>query len=427
LKLRYRGYRKPCLNGVDLRLEPGTGFALTGRSGSGKSTLLKALNGLIPWLIPARVDGKISLGGDLLDDLDPGQRAHLIGSCLDRPEAQLFLLTVRAEIEAALRLYREKDWPDELISRMELDSLLDRRILELSSGERQRVALTVTLCAGSRPMLLDEPTAHLDRRSVQALGDILRERLRNGATFVAAEHSPWRLDSVFSGRVDMRKGRLQSLDFEAMPIIQSPRHEPGERWLLRAEGLEAEIGGRKIFSDVGLEIREGEIILLSGDNGAGKSTLARMLTAGRRPRKGSRDLRSARPPLLIQPAAALQLFASSVEGELSGPGQSREEISRVLRRHRLEACAARAPWSLSHGEQQRLVHAVFDMLQPEILVIDEPAQGLDAEDLVEFMKLIRRRASKGRAYLIISHRQELAAGAHRHLVLHSRGLEEVPA
>ncbi len=101
------------------------------------------------------------------------------------------------------------------------------------------------------------------------------------------------------------------------------------------------------------------------------------------------------------------------------------EVARVLRRHRLEALAARAPWSLSRGERQRLVHAAIDVLQPPVVIIDEPAQGLDSQDLVAFMELVIRRAVRGRSYIIITHRLEIAESCHRHFDLSRHGLERV--
>ncbi len=98
---------------------------------------------------------------------------------------------------------------------------------------------------------------------------------------------------------------------------------------------------------------------------------------------------------------------------------------RCLRRHRLEHLSARAPWTLSRGERQRLVHAALDLMRPNVTIVDEPVQGLDPEDLRTFVDLIHRRAEKGRAYLVISHRRELAQAAHRHLRIADGRLEEV--
>ena len=125
------------------------------------------------------------------------------------------------------------------------------------------------------------------------------------------------------------------------------------------------------------------------------------------------------------PSAELQLFGRSVMEEVSSAGAGREESARVLRRHRLEHLAARAPWTLSRGEQQRLVHARLDLARPEVMVVDEPAQGLDPEDLAAFVHLVHRRAQKGRAYLIISHRLELETAAHRRLEIRDKNVIEV--
>lgn len=180
---------------------------------------------------------------------------------------------------------------------------------------------------------------------------------------------------------------------------------------------------RELLTAVDLQLRAGEVVLLTGANGAGKSTLARVLAGLRSPDAGT--VSSDRRVALMLPAAELQLFAGSVAAEVAAAGAGRDESARVLRRHRLESLAARAPWTLSRGERQRLVHAALDLLRPRIMIVDEPAQGLDPEDLADFVDLVHRRAKKGRAYLIISHRLELRPAAHRHLEIRGEKLVEV--
>jgi energy-coupling factor transport system ATP-binding protein len=192
---------------------------------------------------------------------------------------------------------------------------------------------------------------------------------------------------------------------------------------LSAHGLMVRRDRDDLVRGVDLELRNGEVVLLSGPNGSGKSTLGQVLVGARRPAAG-RVRRSGRASLML-PSAELQLFAGTVLDEVAGTGASPQEMSKVLRRHRIEHLAARAPWTLSRGERQRLVHAVLDLGRPQVMVIDEPGQGLDPEDMTALVHLIRRRAEKGRAYLLISHRPELAAAAHRHLRITDRRLEEV--
>jgi energy-coupling factor transporter ATP-binding protein EcfA2 len=422
LTVRFPRAASPVLRDVGLNLEPGEVVGLTGCSGAGKSSLLHAVAGLIPWFEPASVAGRIAIAGESVGDLDPGLRAHLVSTCLDRPEAQLFLATVGQEIEAARRLYRG-DFADIAVDALALGPLMERRVTELSSGERQRVALAAALAGCPRPVLLDEPTAHLDAAGERALVGLLEQAAGSGAAVVVTEQAGWRLADAVGRWCAIEDGRLGPSGTPRRPAAPAPEHAPGERIVLACRGLTVSRGGRGLMDRVDFDLREGEIVLLSGPNGCGKSTLA-MVLAGLRAADAGEVTHGGRVALMF-PEADLQLFASTVAGEMAAAGTGHEEWARVLRRHRLEHLAARAPWSLSRGEQQRLVHAALDLLRPAVMIVDEPGQGLGADDLLAFLELVRRRAAKGRATLIISHRPELAAVAHRRFVVRDRHLDEV--
>lgn len=345
-----------------------------------------------------------------------------MGTVLDRPEAQLFLPTPRHELEAARRLHRSSHLARRITEALGLSDLLDRSTVTLSSGERQRVALALGLSAAPQPVLLDEPTTHLDPGRAAALSDLLEEIGREGGAVLASEQAGWRLGALRS---------WHALQERRLTVCQPPRPVPlptlspaGTRIVLEARELEVGLAGRRLLSGGHLVLREGEIVLLSGPNGSGKTTLARVLAGLRRPTRG-RVLRHGRTVLML-PYSELQLLAPTVEEEASSTGAPPEAVARVLHRHGLEALAAHPPWNLSRGERQRLVHATLDLLQPRVLILDEPAQGLDSESLAELMNLVRLRAGHGRAYLLISHREDLTAGAHRRLHLQGGRLTELP-
>ncbi len=416
---------RPVLKDIQFSLRPGEIVGLSGRSGSGKSTLLRAINGLMPWFFQGVVDGEIRLDGETLNDLDPGQRAHLIGSCLDRPDAQLFLSTVRQEMDAARNLYGNGDYDCGVEELLGVDALLDRRILELSSGERQRVALAVTLAAKPRPVLLDEPTAHLDEGGVAALTSALADIAAGDGLALVAEQSGWRLDTSVKRWLGIEEGRLCGVLVPDRPVLPSAEHDPGIEIVLEARGITASVRGKTLFDSLDLQLRRGEMVALTGANGIGKSTLARILSGHEKAEAGQLSVPGSRPPALMLSDSSLQLFSSTVEGEVRACGASISEVARVLRRHRLETLAARAPWSLSRGERQRLVHAAVDVLRPPLVIVDEPAQGLDSQDLAAFMELVIRRAVRGRSYLIITHRPEIAESCHRHFALSRGGLRQI--
>jgi energy-coupling factor transport system ATP-binding protein len=404
-----------------LALPPGVVGGILGRSGTGKTTLLHTISGLLPWLRPGRVDGELELGAEPIVDLDPGQRAHLLASCLDRAFAQLFLNTPREEVAAARRLYGDGPLLDAALDEFDLRGLLDRRTAQLSSGERQRLALTVALAGCPRPVLLDEPTAHLDEDGAAALRRLLEAASDDGGSVLLAEQAGWRLGASVVRWWAVRNGELGEYAAPVAPELPAPTHDPRAGAALTLRDVAVGRGGRTLLEGIGFELRAGEIVFVSGPNGAGKSTLAEAVAGFRRPAAGV--VEAAGPVALMLPAAELQLFAATVADEVADSG-GHEAQARVLRRHRLEHLAARAPWTLSRGERQRLVHAALDLQRPPVMVVDEPAQGLDPGELSELVDLIHRRAERGRSYLVISHREELAAAAHRHLRVSGRRLVE---
>jgi len=163
---------RPALDGVTLRLAPGARVALVGPSGAGKTTIASLL---LRFLDPA--EGSVALGGSDVRELRQddvraavavaGQDAHLFAAsirqnvCLARPGAS------DADLEDALRQARLLDWvrglPDGWDTRVGEDGR------EVSGGQRQRIVLARALLAGRPVLVLDEPTAHLDPATAEAL------------------------------------------------------------------------------------------------------------------------------------------------------------------------------------------------------------------------------------------------------------------
>jgi energy-coupling factor transporter ATP-binding protein EcfA2 len=428
ITVRLKGHAVPVLSGASLELRPGEVVGVCGRSGAGKSTLLHVLAGLVPWARPAAVEGKVVLNGEEITDLDPGQRAHLLATCLDRPDAQLFLATPRQELAAAHRLHGRTPLVAEIAATLGLEPLLDRRVTGLSSGERQRVALAVALAGAPRPVLLDEPTVHLDEDGVAALVRVLVGVRRQGGTVLVSEHAGWRLAGGVDRWLELKGGTLTPCFAPEPPALAAPPATSGEV-ILEASALTVVRGGRTLVEGATLSVRAGEVVLLSGPNGAGKSSLTRVLAghaaaAGGGLTVAAGTVRRPNDLALLLPEANVQLFSDSVAGELALAHVDLDAAAEVLRAHRLEHLSGRAPWTLSRGERQRLVHAALDALRPGLMIVDEPGQGLDPEDLADLTHLMRERAAAGRAYLIASHRLELAGFAHRHVVIAEGGLVE---
>ncbi|MEM9598389.1 MAG: ATP-binding cassette domain-containing protein [Acidobacteriota bacterium] len=183
------------LRGLDLRVPRGTLTALLGRNGAGKSTLLKALVGLVR---PER--GRVTLrpggsGRGAEGSIDPfatplDRVAQQVGFVPQNPSRLLFHDTVDAELAWSLRQRGAAAGPGlgPLLAALGIDGLGDRHPRELSTGERQRVAVATALAGDPAILLLDEPTRGLDVAVKDRLAAWLRSLVDGGVTVVLSTH-----------------------------------------------------------------------------------------------------------------------------------------------------------------------------------------------------------------------------------------------
>jgi ATP-binding cassette subfamily C protein CydD len=198
--------RTVALSEVDLIIRPGDRVALIGPSGGGKSTLLALLLGFVT---PTR--GRILIDGVDLSTVDIGswraqlawvpQRAHLFAGTL---ASNIALGRPHATAEAIELAARNAALPHDL------DRVLGERGSGMSSGERQRVALARAFLRDASLLLLDEPTARLDRVSERAVV-CATERLAQGRTALLVAHRPALL-TVATRVLRIEGGRLHELE-----------------------------------------------------------------------------------------------------------------------------------------------------------------------------------------------------------------------
>lgn len=184
-ELRVERDGRKLLDGIELSLQPGQLLGLIGPNGAGKSSLLKAIVHLLPY------SGEISLDGVALASLSPRQRALRL-AYLAQGDNGSWPLRLR-DFVALGRLPHPRGAAnaqavEEAIASMQLQALSERRIDQLSGGERARARLARALAVGSPLLLADEPVAALDPFHQLSVMQLLREQCAAGRSAIVVLH-----------------------------------------------------------------------------------------------------------------------------------------------------------------------------------------------------------------------------------------------
>jgi len=458
------------LRDVRLDLYPGEIHALVGENGAGKSTLVKILAGAHP---PDA--GTLTLDGQPLVPAGPAH-ARAAGIAVIYQEPTLFPdLCVAENIFMGRQPQRSLRRIDtaamrtragELFARLGVHLDPDRPARGLSIADQQLVEIAKALSFDARILVMDEPTAALSGVEVERLFGVARSVRDAGAAVLFISH---RFDEVFAlcQRITvMRDGHWVSTDpVDALTIEQLVRRMVGREVssLYPKEDTTAaeprlEVRGltrQGVFADVSFTVHSGEIVALAGLVGAGRSEVIRavfgidrydrgeVLVDGRRLAGGTTRAIAAGLALVPEDrrqqglvmevsvarnATLPRRWSLSRLGLLTGAAERRSART-WTDRLRVKAARLGDPvWTLSGGNQQKLVLAKWLSTEPRVLIVDEPTRGIDVGTKAEVHRLLSRLAADGVAVLMVSSElPEVLGMADRVLVMHEgRLVAEIP-
>lgn len=457
----------PAVSGLDLEIQAGQKVLLVGPSGAGKSTLLHALAGLLEVDESQPMRGELLING-----ADAFARNHRVGLMQQDPETQVVQSRVADDVAfgaenlaIAPQVIRERI-PD-VLDAVGLGMLsFDHRTQELSGGQKQRLALAGILAMAPSLMLLDEPTANVDPEGVGPLCDaVLNAAAVSGATLLVVEHrlevwaqhmdriivlepggglahdlSPEQLMNDPQLRAELSGAGLWVPGF--LPQVQQITLTPGTSLLKAKELVGACAEHAPRTSAVNLDVRAGTATVIRGENGAGKSTLALTLGGLLAPVSGELivDEQLAqgvngspftwKAGVLIGRIGSVfqepehQFVAQSVREELAfAPLRARasagqelkfeaaeveQRVDSLLQRLGLEQLAEANPFTLSGGEKRRLSVGTVLAASPDVLILDEPTFGQDANTWRELAELLVEELENGTAIIAVTHDEHLA-------------------
>ena len=188
-----------------MELKQGTITALLGGNGAGKTTTLSMLLGLLK-----PTSGKIELFGQdfITNRFSVLSRMNFSSPYVDLPQR----LTVRENLSVYARLYGIRNVGeriDEIVGQLRLESLVDRRLRKLSSGQKTRVSLAKSMVNRPEFLLLEEPTASLDPDTTSWIREFLDSYRRDsGATILLASHDMREVELLCDEIILLRRGKL---------------------------------------------------------------------------------------------------------------------------------------------------------------------------------------------------------------------------
>ena len=174
-------------------------------------------------------------------------------------------------------------------------------------------------------------------------------------------------------------------------------------------------GGSDILRDLSLEVRRGEIYALLGGNGVGKSTSLKAILGIIEPQRGKVETKG---KLAMLPQNPQALFSEiTVEDDLlealHGSDKTDEEkvkaVSDMLKLLEIDHLRKLHPYDISGGEQQRLALGKVLLLEPEVLLLDEPTKGLDPFFKLTLAEIMKELTSRGMTIMMVSHDIEFCA------------------
>ncbi|MEU4244259.1 ATP-binding cassette domain-containing protein [Actinoplanes sp. NPDC026619] len=418
---------------LTLTVDAGVRHAVIGPNGAGKSTLLHLIAGSRP-----TTGGRILFNGRDITGHAPHRRArHGIARTFQHPGV-VTALTVGDNMRLALPGARRDRRDAAVADALDRVGLAAHRGLaagRLAYGQRRLLELGMALATPPALLLLDEPSAGLDPAGIGQVTTILAGLPDQTAVVLVDHHLPlvWAVADTVTvlhhGRhlttgtpttvqadPQVRDAYLQPPSANEAAVRTPPQHGAGQAVLLTVRGLRSGYHGADVLHDVDLDLHPGAVHALLGRNGAGKTTLLNTL-AGLHPARaghiqlGGNDLH---PPTGVRAGGRVaiapqsrRLFATLTTAEhlrLADRGlhkQRRWNIDTILElMPSLRDAMDRPPAQLSGGQQQFLALARALLTAPDLLLLDEPTEGLAPTLITQLRHVLTEIAAAGQTVLL---------------------------
>ena len=452
------------LKDVQFRVKKGQVHALLGENGAGKSTLMKIIIGLIK-----EDAGKIWFDGEAYHASGPAEAIKAGISMIHQelnPEPYLSIaesIFLKREDTVKRTPFLNKKETNrrakEILDKFNI-SINPKMLMEdLTLAQMQMIEILKAVSCNARLVIMDEPTSSLDSEETERLFRTIRELQGQGVTIVYISHRMEEIfqicdsysvfrDGSFIGAGDLKD--VSSNDLISMMVGRKVENvfpkvdcEIGDV-VFKAEGLSG-----KGFNDISFEVRAGEIVGFSGLVGSGRSETMRaifgldplesgkMYLDGKEIRtKSSGDAIAKGIAMInedrknfglclgrsIRENISLPNLPEKQKGILINQKKEKKEVSEIASILTVKMASIESEaFSLSGGNQQKVVLSKWLMGKPKLLILDEPTRGVDVGAKSEIHALMSKFAAEGMAIIMVSSELPEVMGMSDRILIYHEG------
>ncbi|WP_353951360.1 sugar ABC transporter ATP-binding protein [Knoellia sp. S7-12] len=458
------------LDDVAFRLLPGEVHALMGENGAGKSTLIKVLTGVY-----GATAGSIQLEGGTVSFSGPGDaQQHGVSTvyqevnlCPNLSVAENILLGREPRRFGAIDGGATRRRAAQLLTDMGLDIDPGSVLAQHPIAIQQLVAIARAVAVDAKVLILDEPTSSLDKDEVAELFRIMRVLRDKGVAILFVSHFLEQVYEISDRMTVLRNGklvgeyrtselsRIQLVSLmvgrelgelaEVERIAEQAADQASQVPVIRARGL----GRKGSVAPLDFHVNRGEVVGLAGLLGSGRTEVARLLFGADRADTGEIEI-DGQLRAIRTPRAAIAAGIAFCSEDRKGEGviadlsirdnivlalQASRGWARPLSRRTKDEIVDK--WitaldirpadpdaivgRLSGGNQQKVLLARWLVIEPALLILDEPTRGIDVGAKAQIQKLVAELATQGMAVVYISAElEEVVRLSHRIVVMKDR-------
>jgi energy-coupling factor transport system ATP-binding protein len=393
---------------------------ITGPSGSGKSTFLNLLKGIIPEYVSGKLEGEITYNNRTLAGENFKRNLKNIAYLFQNPKSQIIHHETAEEFFFTLENFNieydeAKNIRSNLSLKFDLNHLWDKKTLNLSHGECQKLLLASLLALSPQVLLLDEPTAFLDILERKKFYDLL-DTLKEEHLVVIVDHHVSEVmphvDTIVTigtnGEVVLSNDKTIP-EFDTLNSFELPSTNNSPNLSIQFDNVRFSYEKSHELIDISkLTLHSGDVVIIKGRNGTGKSTLMKLI-AGFLPLEDGKINILSDDNILSKEEIFKQVGFISQDPESSFLYDTLAEELGVhnfgFSKNELE----RSPYLFSEGEKRRISIFIALAQNKNILLYDEPTFGQDKNNKKILAEIILNLKKSNKLQIIISHDEEFIA------------------